>query len=275
MDIGDNRFMNDKLASTILACSMLASMGHALPPPGVSLTILADLGFQRREHGITDSEGGRLSYGYPDQVADSKISPPLRAINPRTFLRKTMGLVTGPWESEVALSGYPIGVDNCATAHGSGGNFSAQVPGFQSFVRVSWYGPSVRRNGAARFGEPKNPELFSKLEGAVRWMSANAELRGATTQSVSVSGRSYNGLKNLAGRLHVRASEFAQREGYQLIVNRNAGRFMLRTSQRDIIFPLACNQMKVGSEWVSAEVMISAVEDELYIPVAMIQSANL
>ena len=50
---------------------------------------------------------------------------------------------------------------------------------------------------------------------------------------------------------------------------------MLRNSQRAILFPLACNQMKVGDEWVAAEVMISAVEDEPYIPFAMIQSVNL
>ncbi len=265
-----------KFSTLILFCWMLNSSGAAMPLPEVARTMLADLGFQRGESGMRDADGGRLSYSYPDFVdlMDQKKPPPLRSYNPRTFFRQ-MGTFNRRVEPDVASSGYPIGVDNWAIADGRGGHFTGRVPGFQSYVELDWEGLSVRRNGAARFGEPKNPELFPKLEGAVRWMSANAELRGATTQSVSVSGRAYSGLRNLAGRLHVAAREFAQREGYQLIINRNAGRFMLRTSQRDIIFPLACNQMKVGSEWVSAEVMISAVEDEPYIPVAMIQSANL
>ena len=266
--------MERKLASSIIACTVLVSLGAALPAPEVARSIFTDLGFRKTESGTKDAEGGRLSYLYPDESAFKRGPAPLRSYNPRTFFGQRLGYARRV-EPSVASSGYPIGVDNWAIADGRGGDFTGRLPGFQSYIELHWEGPSYRRSGAARFREPKNPELFPKLEGALRWMSANAELREATAQSVSISGHSYSGLRNLAGRLHVSARQFAQCEGYEFIVNRNAGRFMLRNSQRAILFPLACNQMKVGDEWVAAEVMISAVEDEPYIPFAMIQSVNL
>ena len=265
--------MHSKLFIVIPACWISASAVFAAPAPGVAWAIFSDLGFERHDSGIRDVDGGRLSYSYPDLQFDRRSQP--KPVNPRTFFRENPHTNTAPWKREVAKSGFPIGVDNWAICDGRGGSFSGQVPGFQSYIELHWEGHSYRRYGAARFSEPKNPEMFAKLEGALRWMSANAELRGATTQTVSISGHAYAGLRNLAGRLHVSARKFAQREGYEFIVNRNAGRFMLRNSQRAILFPLACNQMKVGDEWVAAEVMISAVEDEPYIPFAMIQSVNL